>query len=182
MSKTLNDIMELDAVVEIGPDGEPTERLDLHAPDVYQELDDEGSAIGEPTVGGDWELLTGFTGQYGYRGAALHSSEYVGGGLERHIRANPGLYVATTVTYLGPEEEYDPDSWVVAFRPLGHDDDRHTECNPADCEVKRDVLQAAEAYGRVRGSTECTYSHSAIDDNGIRYTRASVTWTREDHS
>lgn len=47
------------------------------------------------------ELLSGFTGQYSYDGALLHESEFIGGGLESHIRNNAGWYVALPV-----EEEF----------------------------------------------------------------------------
>lgn len=56
-----------------------------------------------------WELLTGFTGQYSYNGPAMHPSEYIGGGLARHILDTPGLYTVL----------YGQDSWYVAYRDEG---------------------------------------------------------------
>lgn len=182
MDKTLNEIMELGTVVEIDPKGEPIVRRDLHAPEVYQGLDNSGSVTGEPDVGSGWTLLAGFSGQDRYRGPLMHSSEYVGGGLERHIRENPGLYAAVMVSYLGPEEEYEPDSWVTAYRPLGHDDDRHTGCDADDCEIKRNALRSAEGIARCTGSTGATHIVEKTSDKGIRYTRVSATWTREDNA
>ncbi|AEQ21043.1 hypothetical protein E3_1280 [Rhodococcus phage E3] len=182
MDTTLNTIMELGTVVEIDPEGEPTVRRDLHAPEVYQNLDDSGSVTGEPEVGGGWTLLTNFSGQDRYRGAGMHSSESIGGGLEDFIRANPGLYVAVLVSYLGPEEEYEPDSWVTAFKPLDHDDDRHTECDADVCTIKSDALRAAEGIARCTGSTGATHIVEKTNDKGIRYTKVSATWTRKDNA
>lgn len=58
---------------------------------------------------GDWELLTGYTGQYGYNGAVMHASEFIGGGLARDILATPGVYVAVVVE-CEPDDD-DGDRW-----------------------------------------------------------------------
>lgn len=100
-TRTLNDVMEFDHVIRVHEDGSISEPSDVFAP----EMND-----GEVYDG--WELLTGFTGQYGYSGPMMHASEFVGGGLERHIRETPGLYVAL-VDYSGEDE---PDGWAVAYR------------------------------------------------------------------
>ena len=54
-----------------------------------------------------WELLTGFTGQYSYNGPGMHPSEYIGGGLARHISSTPGLYAVL----------YGDASWYMAHKP-----------------------------------------------------------------
>lgn len=64
-----------------------------------------------------WVALTGYTGQYGYNGAVLHSSEYLGGGLLLDILEDVGTIYCLTVVY-NPEEdqeEYDDDmaGWCV---------------------------------------------------------------------
>ena len=33
------------------------------------------------TIMGDWKAMTGLTGQYGYRGAVMHTSEFIAGGI-----------------------------------------------------------------------------------------------------
>lgn len=48
------------------------------------------------------ELLRGFTGQYSYNGVCNHPSEYIGGGLETHIRETQGYYY----TVIFESEEY----------------------------------------------------------------------------
>lgn len=69
---------------------------------------------------GRWEALTGYTGQHGYRGPIMHSSELIMGRLAEDILATDGDYVALVVTVL-PEDaddeasaEYDVAGWCVA--------------------------------------------------------------------
>lgn len=53
----------------------------------------------------EWEPLTGYTGQYGYNGAVLHESEYLGGGLLEDILADVGgTYVLVPVEDLDDSE------------------------------------------------------------------------------
>jgi hypothetical protein len=62
-------------------------------------------------------LLDGFSGQYGYSGPIMHPSEFIGGGMERHIRETPGLYVAVVVTDLDVDDgDDDAVGWAVAYR------------------------------------------------------------------
>jgi hypothetical protein len=85
MTQPLNDVMEFDHVVTVHADGTVTDGpSNLYAPSLYdEELDSD-----------DWELLTGYTGQYSYNGPIMHNSEFIGGGLERDILAEPGIYVS----------------------------------------------------------------------------------------
>ncbi|WP_329405440.1 hypothetical protein OG563_26630 [Nocardia vinacea] len=117
----LSDFMGYDAVVEIPADGRVIRRSDLHAPEVCEYLDAEGQSVGEPFVTGKcgWSLWTGYSSQQGYSGASMHQSESVGGGLERDMLAEPGLYAAVTISFLYPTEDQDDDSalgWVLAFK------------------------------------------------------------------
>lgn len=66
--------------------------------------------------GTGWTALTGFTGQMGYRGAVMHSSEYIGGGLEEYILSNPGIYAVTEVMDDDLEQPEPPIGWVVLRR------------------------------------------------------------------
>lgn len=151
MDKPLNEIMEFDHVVQVHADGTISDS-GIYAPELYMEVDSDGQSphaddsdiIGQAKSAG-WELLSGFTGQYGYNGPVLHPSEFIGGGLERHIRSHPGYYVALTVECYGPHvwdtepdgtvwcpkcgdtqhtEESDtcpgqePAGWAVAYKPL----------------------------------------------------------------
>ena len=134
--KSLNDLMEFGRVVRSDgagnvSDSDVPDSVQYGAPEmVYVLLDSDGQAIRRPgesdfhivDLPDDWTLLTGFTGQYGYSGALMHQSEFIGGGLERHIRENAGYYVAVIVDGLVDdptgEVKTEPDSWAVAFKEL----------------------------------------------------------------
>lgn len=110
----LNALMEIDHVIMVDPSGRVTEPRDVYAPEVYS---DEGTEY----VDRPWELLTGYTSQYGYRGPVMHPSEYVGGKLADHILSTPGYYVALVVYALDSDDEDttdEPIGWAVAFREL----------------------------------------------------------------
>lgn len=104
MAKELNDRMEFGLVIRVRGDRSVVDADEVHAPELY---DDE-------SVKGPWRLLDGFSGQYGYTGPIMHPSEYVGGGLERHILDHPGFYV-TLVHYPNSEDDDEPDGWAVAY-------------------------------------------------------------------
>lgn len=126
----LNDQMDFDHVIRITEAGTVTEPSPaVSAPRVEVEcLDDDAGSITKEAEDAmiamveeqGWELMTGYTGQYSYRGPIMHQSEYVGGGLEDDIRATPGLYVVVEPTGLYPTEEAEercgdvPIGWVIA--------------------------------------------------------------------
>lgn len=127
----LNAVMEFEHVIRVHEDGTVTEGYDLMAPDLTAEVDADGQCIhGDEELirqansyRDSWELLGGFTGQYGYNGVVLHPSEFIGGGLARHILETPGYYVAVTVECQGPDNDpdenenpYEPAGWAVAFK------------------------------------------------------------------
>lgn len=100
---TLSEIMDFDHVIMVTAHGTVTDDTPNapHAP----ELSDDADGI-ESTGYASWELMTGYTGQYGYHGPMMHSSEYIGGRMARDILSTPGYYVSV----------YTPDmeSWAVA--------------------------------------------------------------------
>jgi hypothetical protein len=126
MKSTLEDLMVFGHIVQSDGNGNVEDTDDAeYGPEVlYVELDDDGQMSEEPRpseIGyGDWVLLSGFTGQYGYHGAVMHDSEYVGGNLERHIRDTAGLFVAVLVDGELSEDsgESVPVGWAVAFKEL----------------------------------------------------------------
>lgn len=107
----LDERMEIDHVVQIMEDGSVIDRNDLYAPEVNVDTDGEGSILAEhesdmieDVKRQGWEMLTGWTGQYGYSGPIMHPSEYIGGRLAEHILSNPGIYCAVAVeTYEGED-------------------------------------------------------------------------------
>lgn len=98
----LSDRMEFEHVVQVKADGTVVDRNDLHGPEMYE--GEVGSS--------DWNLMTGYTGQYGYNGPSMHASEYIGGRMEADILANPGLYVALVDV---PLDDSEPEGWGVAY-------------------------------------------------------------------
>lgn len=107
-TRPLTDIMEFDHVIRVHDDGRITAPRGIWAPELHDgELDSAG-----------WSLLDGFSGQYRYSGPIMHSSEFIGGGMETYIRETPGVYVSL-VDYpvCGDDcENCDcyPDGWAVA--------------------------------------------------------------------
>lgn len=125
MEKTLNDLMEFGHVVYSDGNGNVTENYDrrMYGPEVvYAEVDSDGQLTGDPVdMAGfnDWELLKGFSNQEtSFMTEILHPSEFIGGGLERHIRENAGYYVAVTVDSLDNKDDGGDGSvgWAVAFK------------------------------------------------------------------
>jgi hypothetical protein len=99
--RDLNDIMQFDHVIRVNLDGTITYNLPgVYAPELLMHADEDGQVMPEDerdyiaqAERQGWELLRGWTGQYGYAGVIMHPSEYVGGALADHIREIPGLYV-----------------------------------------------------------------------------------------
>src|ERR1700756_4699835 len=125
---SLNDQMGFDHVIRITADGTVEDAPGEYAPEVTVECaDDECGSITREAEAAmiasveaqGWELMTGYTGQYSYRGPIMHRSEYVGGMLEDDIRSTPGLYVVVEPTGIYSSEELEeanadePIGWVI---------------------------------------------------------------------
>jgi len=101
---TLNSVMEFDHVIRVYADGSINEPRDMHAPNLYD---------GELHCGAlAWSLMNGYSGQHGYSGPIMHSSEFIGGRMADDILTQPGVYVALVDM---PSDDSDPDGWAVAF-------------------------------------------------------------------
>jgi hypothetical protein len=117
----LNDIMEIDHVVTV-KDGEVVGSAPgVWAPEVYHEDVHPDGVRGYANPAG-WEFLNGYSGQEGYSGPVMHSSEFIGGGLERDILDEDGVYVAVVVECLTDDDypdgapeghEFEPAGWAV---------------------------------------------------------------------
>lgn len=111
VDRALNDIMEFDHVIEVHADGSITDRPDVYAPDLYDDV----------IVASGWEFFTtGYSRQDGYAGPIMHASEFIGGRLEYDIRTTPGVYVALVAYYYDPDSDasdddgYYAEGWAVA--------------------------------------------------------------------
>lgn len=121
----LNAVMEFDRVIRVLKDGTVDTRPDNapYAPEhVYVIVDNNGQQValgGDEVQGVDepWELMRGYTGQYGYNGPVMHPSEFIGGRMAQDILTGPGYYVAVSVE-CETEDGITLDSpagWAVAF-------------------------------------------------------------------
>jgi len=85
----------------------------VYAPDVVNDPDND------VTVSTGWEALTGMTGQYGYHGAVMHTSEFIGSQIARYLTElcedAPQTFVVVEVCDESGEYEYedDPIGWVI---------------------------------------------------------------------
>lgn len=123
MTKTLSDLMEFDHVIQVHGNGTITEPRDVYC---YAELNVSTTGEDQFSLSAGWTLLTGFTGQHGYRGPVMHASEFIGGGLEQHILQTPGYYVVLVVNGYCDYEETDcsedsgcdcePAGWAIAYK------------------------------------------------------------------
>lgn len=121
---TLRQEMEFDHIIYSHGDGtisDVNRYVYLRGPDVYTCEQEDGTWTEEDPEG-PWSLLTGFSGQHCYSGGHMHASEYIGGGLARHILETPGFYIATVVVPIQLDDGYwydedgdNPDSWAVAY-------------------------------------------------------------------
>ncbi len=130
MERSLNDVMEFDRVIHVDAAGNVSDDNELYAPEVLVELDADGYMVGSDSRDGvdvlampvaPWVPMAGYTGQDRSTSKSwiMHSSEFIGGGLERDILAQPGYYVAVTVDGLAPDEYGDGDTlvgWAVLYQ------------------------------------------------------------------
>ena len=129
MTKPLNDLMEFDHVIRVNEDGSVSDDFVAYAPEVYPAYHADGSDY----VSDGWELMRGYTGQYGCAGSAhMHNSEFIGGRMERDILGTPGFYCAVILDWpcdtkygcpdLDQENTGDScdadhsEGWVIAYR------------------------------------------------------------------
>lgn len=120
--RTLNDMMQIDHVIRVREGGVIDAGVTgVWAPEIHVGTDEDGQITDaderqmiEDAEAQGWTLLTGWTGQYSYNGPIMHASEYIGGGLETHIRETPGLYCAVVVET--DDDRDDAAGWAVAYR------------------------------------------------------------------
>lgn len=90
----------------------------IYAPSVY-ECEQEDGTYDPEIESADWEFVThGMTGQCGYNGPMMHSSETFGPGMAERLAELAEDYVCFATIYatiipLEGDSEGDPDSWAV---------------------------------------------------------------------
>lgn len=100
---------EFDCPFAVNSDGTATVINSDFAPTVWS--DDDSDIVIDSS---DWSALTGYTGQHGYNGAVMHSSEYFGGKLYEDVMTTPGTYAIVEVRDI--EDEDDLVGWCVLRR------------------------------------------------------------------
>lgn len=106
-SDTLDALMTADHVIRVGEDGLIYDDVrDVYEPEIIMGTDDNGqilqehddALIGHLRAQG-WEPELGWTGQYGdhSRNPVMHTSEFIGGPLAKHIVSTPGYWVCCPV-------------------------------------------------------------------------------------
>lgn len=116
LGKQINEL-DFDTVFKI-VDGVPVRIDDEWAPEVYN--DTELDVVIE---GDDWRCLTGLTGQYGYHGAVMHSSELVGRSIAEEIFDMGDEWMfAMVIVGVDPahdDPEPEPAGWSIAYKNRG---------------------------------------------------------------
>ena len=106
--KALQDIAEFDHPFIVTDAGTVEDAAGVYAPEVFNSEDTDIEIMGN-----GWEALTGYTGQYGYYGAVMHASEFIGGGLADDILVTPGIYVVVVVNVLSDYDGAAAAGWAV---------------------------------------------------------------------
>lgn len=121
----LNDVMELDHVIRVYPDG----RLDsnggyaagIYAPDVSNvdgPVPDDGVDV-EVMDNRPWRVQVNRSNQWNYKGAVMHPSEFIGGGMADDILTMPGYWVAVEVRNDdGSLPDGDSIGWALLWLPI----------------------------------------------------------------
>ena len=103
------DVYEFDVPFRVFADGghEPTSG-GVYAPDV------DGDDLHVP----GWSTVTdGCSGQDGYSGPVMHSSEFIGEGLSDYVREVPGVYVVCVAWFANDSDDgVDADGWLILRR------------------------------------------------------------------
>lgn len=114
---TLNAAIDFDSPFRVLSGGRIETYLpNVYGPEVYLLVDKEGNGVGSEEIEGDgWSPVTGYSGQHGYSGPCMHTSEYLGGGMARDVLEDTGaVYVVTTVESV-PDWEIDEEDEEDVF-------------------------------------------------------------------
>lgn len=156
----LNAKMPADHVIWVDVNGEVHEAPGIHGPEsieigtadddarsVLKEHEDEYERQVEAQ---GWTLLRGWSGAYLAGGTfMMHPSEFIGGGLEKHILENPGYYVAFSVE---DGSERGTEHWAVAFkeRPA------REQCAPSDADWSVNLVYGMTFCPETAAGEACT--------------------------
>lgn len=109
--------IEFDHPFTLHPDGTITDPPGVYAPSVYHN-DETDVGVSDPA----WHPLTGMTSQYGYHGAVMHPSEYIGRGIAEYLLElaadEPRTFVVTAVECWPTEDDPEPEpaGWAILMK------------------------------------------------------------------
>lgn len=162
----LRRIAEFDHVFTVTPDGAVVDGpAGIYAPECYH---DESTDIDLAGAEREWDALTGYTGQYSYSGAVMHSSESLGGRLARDILETPGAYVVVVVSVLPEWREAtaaESESWRSGY--VFREDFRETDNG---LEVWESDPEPA-GWAILRQARQCVYVVDGTDTDGTVWHR-----------
>lgn len=131
---TLQEMMEMNQVVEIGRDGTARKIPYGESPHIPEiDLQADWDECGDPHTtnrherefvhamhASGWDVFQGLVTHGVYLGPVIHPSYYIGGSLEEIIRGRPGLWVQVPVD-MYPPGEGEPTSagWAILYRGEG---------------------------------------------------------------
>lgn len=119
-ARALDALMDFDHVVRSDGNGNVVSAHHEWAPTAYVDCDAEGNILDlHPSaivIDDGWHLMNGYSGQDGYSGPLMHSSEFIGGQMARDIYETPGLYCTIIVNCLGADDPETIAGWAVAYR------------------------------------------------------------------
>jgi hypothetical protein len=124
----------------------------IYAPSVYHQDGPDDVMIESD----DWEAVSyGWTGQHGYPGPVMHSSEFVGAGIAEDLsdaeRFDPGtIFVMTVVEVIADEgeEDQEPAGWIM-LKYVGHDLDADPVITPErEAEARAELITKLDEMTR----------------------------------
>lgn len=131
-AETLNSVIDFDSpfrIVRTLDTGETViaDTNNVHAPSVQLFVDKNGNGVYEEEIDDRpwndspyWEAVNGYSGQHGYSGPTMHTSEYLGGNMARDVLADIGsTYVAVTVECLANWDATEEEEMEVRDNPAG---------------------------------------------------------------
>jgi hypothetical protein len=96
-AETLSDAVEFDSPFRVYEGGKIGDAEDIYAPELM-----DGELLGD-----GWAFISGYSGQDGYSGPIMHSSEYLGGKMAQDVLDEPGLYCMVPAYYTNDEDPAD---------------------------------------------------------------------------
>ena len=131
-AETLNSVIEFDIpfkVIRTLDTGETViaDTNGVYAPQVVLYVDRDGNGVHNEEIDWEqwnesthWQAINGYSGQQGYSGPTMHTSEYLGGNMARDVLVDIGAtYVAVTVECLANWDATEEEEMEIRDNPAG---------------------------------------------------------------